>query len=313
MLAWGQAVPRRVKLPSRYQVLITRTGRPPLAFSLAPFWVVFALALFVLWGASMVYFYRTAQEAAALKGEVEVLSRQVRELSGALLEKDRKNRELAAEAVRMLEQLERFEAELRALRERAGLKQKEEKKALGEPLGAGRPADTEELFAALKARVAAMQKELKGEIAPALERTLRREAAIPRGLPLRAKTYLASGFGVRRSPFGGGYEFHDGVDLPAPYGTPIYATAPGRVVEAGWSPIFGRYVKLDHGFGYQTLYGHMSRIEVDAGQWVERGQEIGRVGSTGRSTGPHLHYSVFVQGRATDPRPYLDSRAFAGR
>jgi len=118
---------------------------------------------------------------------------------------------------------------------------------------------------------------------------------------------------VRKNPFGRGYEFHDGVDLPAWYGTPIHATAPGVVVEAGWSRIFGRYVKIRHGYGYATLYGHMSRIKVRRGQRVKRGQVVGYVGSTGRSTGPHVHYTVFVNGRAVNPILYLKTPSYASR
>lgn len=313
MLRWEQVVPRRIKLPSRYQILITRAGRAPLSFSVSPAGLGALLLLLLLWGGSTLFLYRSAQEAAALREEVKALSHQVRELSSAVVEKDRKNRELTVEAARMLERLDQFEAEIRALKERAGLKVEEEKKAPEGPLGAGRPADVEELFAALDARIEAMQRELSGEVVPALERTLKREAATPRGYPLRVKSYVASGFGVRKNPFGRGYEFHDGVDLPAWYGTRIYATAPGRVVEAGWSSVFGRYVKIDHGYGYQTLYGHMSRIAVKRGQYVQRGQVIGYVGSSGRSTGPHVHYSVFVNGKAVDPRPYLELRAIASR
>ena len=311
MLAWGPIVPRRIKLPARYQVLITRAGRAPLSFAFSPLAPIFLFLSLFLWGGFTFYLYRTAERARVLEAEVRALSHQVRELSGALVEKDRENRALAEKAAEMLERLDAFESELKALRKRAGL-EVEEKKAQDEPLGAGRPADTEELFAALEARIQAMQKELKGEVAPALDRTLKREAATPRGWPLRVRSYVASGFGVRKNPFGRGYEFHDGLDLPAWYGTRIYATAPGRVVEAGWSRIFGRYVKIDHGYGYQTLYGHMSRIAVRRGQYVKRGQVIGYVGSTGRSTGPHVHYSVYLRGRAVDPRPYLSWRV-AGR
>ena len=305
MLRWEQIVPRRIKLPSRYQILITRPGRAPVSFSLSAAGLLALFLLLLIWAGSTLFFYRSAWEAAALRQEVQALSHQVRELSNAVVEKEQKNRELTIEAARMLERLDRFEAEIRALKERAGLKVEEEKKDAEGPLGAGRPADVEELFAFLDARIEAMQRELSGEVAPALERTLKREAATPRGYPLKTASRIASGFGVRRNPFGRGYEFHDGVDLPAWYGTPIYATAPGRVIEAGWSNVFGRYVKIDHGFGYQTLYGHMSRIAVKRGQYVGRGQAIGYVGSSGRSTGPHVHYSVFYNGKAVDPLPYL--------
>ena len=312
MLTWGQAVPRRIKLPSRYQILVTRPGGLPFSFSLSRTALVGLLALLFFWAGATYYLYRLAREAAVLEKEVAAYAQATRRLTGMLLSKDRENRECAAKVAMMLDRLDRFEEEIRALKERAGLKT-EAKESFNVPVGAGRPADIDELFAALDARVASLEKELKGEVAPALERTLKREAATPRGYPLRVKTYLASGFGVRKNPFGRGYEFHDGVDLPAPYGTPVYATAAGRIIGVGWSQVLGRYVRIDHGYGYQTLYGHLSRIGVRRGQWVERGQTIGWVGSTGRSTGPHVHYSVFRHGKATDPRPYLSSRALSDR
>jgi len=117
--------------------------------------------------------------------------------------------------------------------------------------------------------------------------------------------HVTSGFGWRPSPFGKRGEFHDGYDIAAPYGTAIVATGAGRVVFAGWRGAYGRAVMLDHGYGLVTLYGHTSRIVVSVGQRVKRGQVIAYVGSTGRSTGPHLHYTVLVNGREVSPRPYL--------
>ncbi len=289
--------------------MITRSGREPVAFSfsaLAP-WLL--LLLFLLWGGTTLYLGQAARQSAALKGQVEALSHEVRVLSNQLVEKENENQRLARRAAGMLERLDALEADLVALKKRAGIKEEKEKKAASPaPVGAGRPADTEELFAAVDARLAELKKELSGEVKPALFRTLAREAATPRGYPLWVPTYIASGFGVRKNPFGPGYEFHNGVDLPAWYGTRIHATAPGRVVATGWSRVFGRYVEIDHGYGYRTLYGHMSRIAVRRGQYVKRGQVVGYVGSTGRSTGPHVHYTVYVNGRAVDPRPFLGLR-----
>ncbi len=105
----------------------------------------------------------------------------------------------------------------------------------------------------------------------------------------------------------GAYQrFHTGVDLAAPYGTPIYAARAGQVEVSGWSRFgYGFHVILDHGRSVETLYGHMSRIAVGSGQWVDRGQLIGYVGSTGWSTGPHVHFEVRVGGSARNPLPYL--------
>jgi murein DD-endopeptidase MepM/ murein hydrolase activator NlpD len=130
--------------------------------------------------------------------------------------------------------------------------------------------------------------------------------ALPSGLPLTVRSEITSSFGYRGNPFGGySSEFHNGLDLAARLGTPIYNTAPGWVEEAGWNRIFGLMVLIDHNNGYRTLYGHMSELGVEAGQQLDYGSFIGRVGSTGRSTGPHLHYSVFRYGVAVDPAPYL--------
>lgn len=126
----------------------------------------------------------------------------------------------------------------------------------------------------------------------------------PAGLPVRASN-VSSGFGTRWHPLLGGYRFHAGIDLVAPAGTQILATSPGVVTEAGWCGGYGLCVTIDHGDGYHTLYGHLSGLEVSAGQRVQSGQRLGQVGSTGQSTGPHLHYEVRINGRPIDPRPYL--------
>ncbi len=113
---------------------------------------------------------------------------------------------------------------------------------------------------------------------------------------------VASGFGYRIDPVYKTVKFHAGLDFSAPQGTPIYATADGRVTTAGnKSNGFGNHVIINHGFGYETLYGHMVRVKVRNGQIVKRGEVIGWVGSTGKSTGPHLHYEVHKGGRNIDP------------
>jgi murein DD-endopeptidase MepM/ murein hydrolase activator NlpD len=125
-------------------------------------------------------------------------------------------------------------------------------------------------------------------------------AALPSRLPLRAA--LNSAFGPRLSPWSGSPEFHAGVDLAARAGTPVKATAPGTVRVAGTTPGYGTLVALDHGHGVESRYGHLQSVSVSQGQRVERGQLIGLSGNTGRSTAPHLHYEVLVDGRSIDPR-----------
>src|SRR5690606_21412870 len=110
-----------------------------------------------------------------------------------------------------------------------------------------------------------------------------------------------SGFGLRMHPIYKIKRRHTGIDLPSPIGTPIYATGNGKVVESGVERGYGIMLKIDHGYGYETLYGHMSRYVVRKGQEVKRGQLIGYVGNTGSSTGPHLHYEVIKNGRPVNP------------
>src|SRR5690242_318842 len=117
---------------------------------------------------------------------------------------------------------------------------------------------------------------------------------------------LEGGFGGRRNPFGGpGYEFHSGQDIEAPFGAPVIAGASGTVTFVGWQNGYGQLVIVDHGGGLTTRYGHLSHIDVEADQTVSRAQLLGKVGSTGRSTGPHLHYEVRINDEAVNPLPYL--------
>ena len=132
--------------------------------------------------------------------------------------------------------------------------------------------------------------------------------AIPSDKPVKVNVEFTSGFGVRADPFHAGAAMHPGIDLAGSYGTPIYATADGTVIRAGWnSGGYGNLVELDHGRGITTRYGHMSAILVSAGEHVTRGEQIGRMGSTGRSTGNHLHYEVRIDNRPVNPIPFMKS------
>jgi murein DD-endopeptidase MepM/ murein hydrolase activator NlpD len=116
---------------------------------------------------------------------------------------------------------------------------------------------------------------------------------------------ITSPFGWRSNPFGGSPEFHQGLDIAAPSGTTVTAAAGGTVIMAQWYGGYGNYILIDHGGGYSTGYGHLSAIYVSQGQSVSRGQAIGAVGSTGVSTGPHLHFEVRINGKPVDPAPRL--------
>jgi len=141
----------------------------------------------------------------------------------------------------------------------------------------------------------------------------RQEVSIPSRVPLKG-VKLTSGFGMRKHPITGRRRGHKGIDLAAPTGTPIYAAADGLISRSSWFSTYGLYVSIEHGGELQTRYAHMSRLNVAKGQRVKKGEIIGFVGSTGRSTGPHLHYEVRVRGTAVNPVPYMqgDDLADAG-
>ena len=119
--------------------------------------------------------------------------------------------------------------------------------------------------------------------------------------PIRARWYKSSSFGWRASPFTGARSYHSGVDMACPMGTNIYAALPGKVTATGYNSTYGNYVIVAHHSGYKTLYGHMSAITCVSGQYVTQDTRIGRVGSTGMSTGPHLHFTVFKNGKQVNP------------
>jgi len=116
---------------------------------------------------------------------------------------------------------------------------------------------------------------------------------------------ISSGFGWRNAPMEGASETHQGIDIASNTGTPVVATADGKVVKSGWSEGYGNIVQIDHGNGLETIYGHNSQIVATIGQNVKKGQLIAYIGSTGVSTGPHLHYEVRVNNNAVDPMKFL--------
>jgi murein DD-endopeptidase MepM/ murein hydrolase activator NlpD len=131
-----------------------------------------------------------------------------------------------------------------------------------------------------------------------------RSALLPRNTPV-VDGFIGSGFGMRTDPFTGELAMHSGIDFAAPIGTPIFAAAGGVVASAEHHPEFGNAVTIDHGNGLSTLYAHTSRMLVKTGDFVRKGQQIALVGTTGRSTGPHLHFEVHVNGTAQNPSRYL--------
>jgi murein DD-endopeptidase MepM/ murein hydrolase activator NlpD len=171
---------------------------------------------------------------------------------------------------------------------------------------AGQVAEMEGLSQAENDQLVALIREREAQIAAA-----RRAAGIttpdtaPGALAWPVTGVITSPFGWRKSPFGGAPDFHQGLDIGASTGTPVTAAASGTIISAGWYGGYGNYILIDHGGGMSTGYGHLSRIFVSNGQQVQRGQAIGAVGSTGLSTGPHLHFEVRISGKTVDPTAYL--------
>lgn len=141
-----------------------------------------------------------------------------------------------------------------------------------------------------------------------LRSDLLRVASIPAGLPVSG--YVTDGFGMRRNPFNGeGREVHEGLDIAVDFGTPVSATADGLVIYAAPHAGYGNLVIVYHSNGVTTRYGHLSRITVEVGQRLKRGEQVGHAGSTGRSTGTHVHYEIRENDQPVDPASYIASRS----
>jgi murein DD-endopeptidase MepM/ murein hydrolase activator NlpD len=242
-----------------------------------------ALAIAVLLAAGSAYgFYGLTQQAAHLRTAFE--NQRLRE------ENERQRQQLE----KLNNRVERVEDTSRKLAEKSGV-------VAGSGGGVGGPALPldESAMDTLKAKMSRIEEELS-----AYEAVLRERGYTPRILPVDGT--LEGGFGGRRNPFGGaGYEFHSGQDIEAPWGAPIVAGASGTVSFVGWQNGYGQLIVIDHGGGLTTRYGHLSHIDVSLNQSVTSGQFIGRVGSTGRSTGPHLHYEVRINDEPVNPLGYL--------
>jgi murein DD-endopeptidase MepM/ murein hydrolase activator NlpD len=179
---------------------------------------------------------------------------------------------------------------------------------MGGPLVKSAPLSEVEL----QAKIAELMEkiELSTERLSSIEAKLLQQSVLKDTLPNSspvAAAFNSSSFGWRIDPFNGHKAFHEGLDFTAGTGTPIFAAAGGIVSTAEQTPDYGKLVKIDHGSGLETRYAHASKLFVRAGERVEKGQKIAEVGSTGRSTGPHLHYEIRLAGNPLDPRKYLNA------
>jgi murein DD-endopeptidase MepM/ murein hydrolase activator NlpD len=222
---------------------------------------------------------------------------------GAMIPQARGLAEIEARQLAFVERLTRF-ADARARRAESAMRKldldpkamsRDTQQAMGGPFEAISGGDDidprfERLGLSL-ARMAVLERALDG---------------IPQVVPASVEN-ITSGFGYRRDPFNGHGAMHAGIDFKGAMGSPIFAAAEGRVTFAGWKSGYGQAIEITHGNGMLTRYAHLSRIDVKVGQPVAAGATIGGLGSTGRSTGPHLHFEVRINDRAVNPRPFLEA------
>jgi murein DD-endopeptidase MepM/ murein hydrolase activator NlpD len=245
---------------------------------------IFCLLLLLVGVALFYGLYGLTQQAAHLRTEFE--NQRLR------AENDRQRQELE----KLHNRVEKVEDTSRKLAEKSGVVD------AATPLpgtgGPSLPLD-EMAYATLASKMSRLEEDMRAH-----EAVLRQRGYTPTVWPVEGT--LEGGFGGRRNPFGGGgYEFHSGQDIEAPPGAPVVAGASGRVSFVGWQNGYGQLVVVDHGDGLTTRYGHLSSIDVQLDQTVSRGQLLGKVGSTGRSTGPHLHYEVRINDQPVNPLQYL--------
>jgi murein DD-endopeptidase MepM/ murein hydrolase activator NlpD len=243
-----------------------------------------AFLVITFMGCSVYGFYGMTQQAAHLRTDFE--NQRLRA----------ENEQQRQELNELSNRVEAVEDTSRKLAEKSGVVNQEP--VLPGTGGPALPLDADSL-AALEGKMNLLERNIK-----AYESILHERGYTPSIWPVVGK--LESGFGGRRNPFGGkSYEFHTGQDIDAQTGDPVVAGATGTVTFVGWQNGYGQLVVIDHGGGLTTRYGHLSHIDVTQEQTVERGQFIGRVGSTGRSTGPHLHYEIRINDEPVDPLQYL--------
>lgn len=261
-------------------------------FSIHKRWLKASAVVVTLFFCAAAYgVYGLTQQAAHLRIEEE--NERLR------LENERQRRQLQ----KLENRVDAIEDASRRLSEMSGVSPEEAGAEEGtSPHGAGGPALDAAAVEVLESRAERLEADLRQ-----YEAALKERARIPSIWPVEGES--TDSYGFRGNPFGGGAtEFHPGQDIAAPSGTPVLAPADGLVVEAGWKNGYGQTVVIDHGNGLKTRYGHLSKIEVESGQELKRGDELGRVGSTGRSTGPHLHYEVRIGDLPVSPRHYLPAR-----
>jgi murein DD-endopeptidase MepM/ murein hydrolase activator NlpD len=276
-----------------YAFIVARTSRSASRvrrISLHKRWVkICACTIAALMGAAAYGFYGLTQQALHLR---------VAEENERLRAENEKQRQ---QLNSLNQRVDAVENVTRRIAETAGVEHEQQQQSAQR--GAGGPELPFDMAGAIEYRTKHLEQDLR-----TYEAMLRTRAMTPSIWPVSGE--LTDGFGGRSNPFGGGsFEFHTGQDIATLWGTPVQAAANGKVSFAGWQNGYGQIVIVDHGGGLTTRYGHLSHLDVIEGQQVARGETLGRVGSTGRSTGPHLHYEVRINDEPVNPKQYLPSSA----
>lgn len=273
-----------------YAFIIARTSRSRAhirRISVHKRWLKASVLGFAVVGAALMYgFYGLVQQAEHLRIEHE---------NARLRAQNEKQRQ---ELLKLNNRVNAVEDTSRKLEQLSGISTPEQTTARGRG-GPARPIESDATLAELERKTARLERRMW-----VYQEMVSSGGMIPSLWPVEGS--LEGGFGGRRNPFGGrGWEYHEGQDIDADHGAPVMAAGSGRVTTAGRQRGYGNVVYIDHGAGLSTRYGHLSQINVAVGQMVTRGQKIGLVGSTGRSTGPHLHYEVRINHQPVDPKRYL--------
>jgi murein DD-endopeptidase MepM/ murein hydrolase activator NlpD len=294
-------------LPAKYTIFLTRTGKPPLVLHMSPR-ILLARVLCGLGFLSIPFALAGSTWWAEQQRNSQYLEERV-----AL---QQRQEQLQIEQEQLQQEIDR-------LRERAGLpkadttplatpdtnskeqNQGQNNNSNNNPRGRGGASNPDQLIHKNQSRLNSLWSQIR-VLNPTLEATLSREEVTPLGMPMQGGNLeITSLFGNRPNPFGSGNEIHNGMDFVDAYASPVYATAPGIVTSAGFDGGYGLVVTISHSYGYSTLYAHLSGLAIKQDARVKRGQLIGYLGNSGRSTGPHLHYSIYQGEKAIDPQPYL--------
>ncbi len=255
----------------------------PWSWLLFPVTVAFLMSIIIilLW-----HNYRLNKKVTSLEQQVIALELRERELQEQINQLEKEKQELLQNAVGLLRERSHL---MRKLMRELGLSRYVRRLASTRLQGQGGPylPPTEEYKLLLER----------------MDKYLKVMKHVPLGKPCRG--YISSYYGFRRDPFTGRRAFHAGIDIVGPYGEPVRATADGVVYRVGYQRGLGRYVKIRHKHGYVTVYGHLRKYLVHRGERVKKGQIIGYLGNTGRSTGPHVHYEIRYWGRPINPLKYI--------